>query len=192
MSTIQTEEHEPETVQSLQELSQRSQGDWITVTCTKIEDVEVEHADQKIRFYFEYHHKDKRISRGYGVPDSLPNSDIKQFLDDIGYSIQNIGLLEGDELWYNPVEDTFADEPPSRVEQKIEHAKSNLLKHLSIEVSEFTIVFLVLLPIAAILKTLDTVMEHGILEHDKDNYLAVGAFYAMVWFTVVFGLIYFF
>lgn len=109
-------------VEQLQQLAQRSEGDWITVTCTSVEDT----LSNSLKLTFEYHHKDETMTRTFSVPDSLPDSDVKQFLDSIDYSVHNIGLLEGDELWYNPVTDTLSDSPPSSLKRKTDSIRESV------------------------------------------------------------------
>lgn len=117
MSTLtQSEQITDETtdesaIDQLKELSQRSKGDWVTCTCTDVD------GEANITISFETHATSKQITRRFTVPESLPNSNIQQFLDRVDYSVENIELLEGEELWYNPVTDTIRDSPPTRLQK---------------------------------------------------------------------------
>lgn len=190
--TTQLEQTDNEAVQQLQHLDQRSQGDWITVTCTSVESKNREYADREIRFVFEYHHKEKETTRQYEVPDSLPDSNVKNFLDSVGYSVQNVSLLEGDELWYNPVQDMFANEPPSTTTKLYENIVTSLRETIqSRKVKQTRLLFeiiggIFLLPLGCIVVTYFSYLDQK--QKRLGDYFPT---ISMIFITILLSVIYF-
>jgi len=132
-TTTQAETDESnDAVEQLKALSRRSYGNWVSCTCIEIDELN-HHGQSGIVFRFEMHATDRTTQKSFEVPDSLPNSEIKAFLDDLGYAIENVDLIEGDELWYNTVTEAVHTEPPStngRLVYRCRQYSPNLLNTL--------------------------------------------------------------
>jgi len=187
MSTLEQQiesETDSEAVDKLKTLAAQSEGVWVTVTCTDIRDTQAD----CLELEFEYHHKHGRITKFFQVPDSPKGSDIKQFLDDVGYSMQNMELLEGAELWYNPNTETFADSPPSWVAKRWIWVKSWWESHMTSDSDRpdtgSVLICVLLAPLIAIVGWIDYLAGNN----RRTHYGAMGVGAATMWFLAAIGL----
>jgi len=78
------------------------------------------------------HATDRTTQKPFEIPDALPNSEVKAFVDSLGYSIENVDLIEGDKLWYNTVTEEIRTEPPSKTSRGIHRQKNRVVELLRV------------------------------------------------------------
>jgi len=121
MSSIEqelTEEDEQTTWHTLKMLENRSHGKWVEGKCVKADDV-----GNGVTYKFETFH-DHSVTMHFEVPASPKGSEIKQFLDGLGYSLSNAKMLDGDDFYIN----VETDEVRSKLPTKREKVKQLLSK----------------------------------------------------------------
>lgn len=170
---------------ALKELAAREIDGAVPVMCTKIEE-----GCKSIQLYFETKHR-KTFTREVDVPDTIEGSGAEQLIrDDLGWEIQNIGMLEG-EWFYAKNKDggwSFYDPPSNWGEQAVQKWRDIDLaeQYPSLDTTFYICGGLLLLPLVSVY----LILYEGSEDRNEDMFPAIfwGTVLSTVWVVAVLWL----
>jgi len=175
----------------LAELDRRSHGQWVKGKCTRADDVSNTFDSHDIEYEF-IGFNDMEIVKQFEIPDVTEDSAIKEFLDTLGYSVQNAKMLEGDEFWLHVEKDSIRKELPSKWKLKCDprswyHRLQNRLTFTDSHGYSDTYI-VVLFPVIAIFSPFFA-FDNDITNEGRR--LSLGIFTSLIWFVSI-TLVYFY